>query len=156
MANPQATVRITGWLTANVPILCGPRPLSWEGPKDGGATSILIPQDGRELGGHRVSDGHFQGGSRLCSIDLTFTCVLQRSLMIQWNKRCCTANPYWGFHLRMLEVVCSMNPFKGPLSIVTGVNCLCLILKSLIIMFFMYLTQSVHFLWFLTWSYFYP
>lgn len=98
-----------------------------------------------------MRDGHFQGGSRLCPIDLTFTCVLQRSLMIQWNKRC-TANPYWGFHLRMLEVVCSMNPFKGPLSIsiVTGVNCLCLILKSLIIMFFMYLTQSVHFLWFLT------
>lgn len=66
MANPQATVGITDWLTTNVPILCGLRPLSWEGPKDCGATSILLPQDGRELGGHRVRDGHFQGGSRLC------------------------------------------------------------------------------------------
>lgn len=55
--------------------------------------------------------------------------------MIQRDKRC-TANPYWGFHLRMLEVVCGMNPSKGPLSIVTGVNCLCLVLKSLVIMFF--------------------
>ena len=57
MANPQVTVRITGWLTANVPILCGPRPLSWEGPKDGGATSILIHTTGWQGTGRAQSEG---------------------------------------------------------------------------------------------------
>lgn len=57
---------------------------------------MVTPQGSRGLGEHRVGDGHFHIGS---AQEALHPCVLQRSLMVKWDKHY-TTNPYWGFCLR--------------------------------------------------------